>query len=88
MRVTYDEKDNVGYIYLKDRNEAGECSNQIAAHVPGQEENEIEDIIMDFNAAGQLVGIELLDAARLLPPELKAVAITTAEYRKSESETD
>ena len=54
MRVTYDPKVDAAYIYL-------------AKKVAQPETRQVdEDIALDFDASGKLVGIEVLDASQRL----------------------
>jgi uncharacterized protein YuzE len=65
MRVTYDTEVNAAYIYLKDI-APGEARHQVGVQDPtprGQ-------VILDFDAEGTLIGIEVLDAKEGLPQEL------------------
>ena len=62
VHVTYDENNGLGYIALK-RIGKGEARRQ--RHVLGD-----NDIILDFNKKGALIGIELLRSS-LLHPDLK-----------------
>ncbi|HWK11223.1 MAG TPA: DUF2283 domain-containing protein [Vicinamibacterales bacterium] len=60
MRVNYDEEANAAYIHL------GEASLRPVKTVP------VPDISpwtinLDFDAAGRLLGIEVLDAREVLP---------------------
>lgn len=64
MRVTHDHKCGTSYIYLVDRILTGAAVRQVRAG---------PDIILDFDADGHLLGIELLDR-KLLHPTLLAVA--------------
>lgn len=54
MKITYDAETDAAYIYLSD-----------SAYLPETREIE-EDINMDFNEHGQLVGIEILAASERL----------------------
>ena len=62
VHVTYDEKNGLGYIALKHIGK-GEARRQ--RHVLGD-----NDVILDFNKKGALIGIELLRSS-LLHPELR-----------------
>ena len=68
MKITHDEKYNLAYISLKDTIGTGEAAFQ-------QEVVDNGDIILDFDADGRLIGIEMLDAETLLHPELKIGAV-------------
>lgn len=52
MKVTHDPKFGMSYIYLMDRIERGAAVRQVHAG---------PDVILDFDADGHLLGIELLD---------------------------
>ena len=64
MKITYDRKADAAYLYVKASLKRGEA----AVTVPG--EGEAEGINLDFDASGRLLGVEVLDARRRLPPEL------------------
>jgi uncharacterized protein YuzE len=64
MRVTYDPSVQAGYIYLIDTVDAG----FVKQSVPVTECD--GNIVLDFDADGRLIGIEVLDPA-LLHPELR-----------------
>lgn len=57
-RWTYDPEADAAYLYVSE----GEA---VATTVPG--EGEAGGINLDFGADGRLVGIEVLDASRILP---------------------
>ena len=66
MRVTYDRSANAAYIYLVPTVDEGQITKTYACdpiEIVGQ-------INLDFDASGQLLGIEVLDADRLLSEEL------------------
>jgi uncharacterized protein YuzE len=66
MRVTYDRAVDAAYIYLMDAIVPGTARHTYPCdplEVNGQ-------INLDFDAAGRLIGIEVLDASRLLPERL------------------
>jgi uncharacterized protein YuzE len=63
MRITYDKSVDVAYIYLTDGIEAGGVEKTYCCdpmEVNGQ-------IHLDFDQQGRLIGIEVLDASKLLP---------------------
>jgi uncharacterized protein YuzE len=75
--MTYDPSVDVAYIHLVDhigRGEAKKTYTCDAAAVQGM-------INLDFDASGKLLGIEVLDAARLLPKELLAQAEPPARQK-------
>jgi len=59
FRVTYDKKADAVYIYLG-KVRAGESAGQVEA-IP-------DKVILDFDATGRLIGIEILGAGGILPP--------------------
>ncbi len=66
MRVTYDASVDAAYIFLVDVIGPGEASKTYCCdpqEVNGQ-------INLDFDSAGRLIGVEVLDASRFLSPEL------------------
>lgn len=68
LRVTYDEVANAAYIYLQPP------STPVAKMYPCDPVDVGGMINLDFDAAGRLVGVELLDARAKLAPELLAAA--------------
>jgi uncharacterized protein YuzE len=64
VRVTYDSEVDAAYIYLREQEaRKGTVTSLPVADAPGM-------IVLDFDTDGCLFGIEVLDASRLLPPEL------------------
>ncbi|MFC7099349.1 DUF6968 family protein [Nonomuraea rubra] len=59
--VSVDSARNLAYIAMKHEIVPGEARRQVVA----------EDIVLDYGDAGQLLGLELTDAATLLPAELR-----------------
>jgi uncharacterized protein YuzE len=67
VRVTLDKSADAAYIYL-----VGDIARGgVAETVPIGPD---DDIALDFGADGVLLGIEVLDATRLLPEEVLAQA--------------
>lgn len=66
MKATYDRSVNAAYIYLADGIGAGEVRRTYPCD-PGEVNGQIN---LDFAKDGRLLGIEVLDASRLLPREL------------------
>jgi uncharacterized protein YuzE len=64
MRITYDAKADAAYIYLSD---TGEKSAKTYPCDPSEVQGMIN---LDFNAANQLIGIEVLGASKRLPKAL------------------
>ncbi len=61
MRIEYDKEADAGYIYLVEEIKDGEAVKTI----------ELEpNIILDFNKDGKLLGIEILNASKVLNKEL------------------
>ncbi|MFJ6609360.1 DUF2283 domain-containing protein [Streptomyces sp. NPDC091289] len=69
MRVEYDASTHMAYIYLVDGIAPGEAVRQVLA--------EDDTAVLDYDAHGRLLGIELFDATRRLHPELLAGAERT-----------
>jgi len=70
MRATYDRTVDAAMIYLRDIEPLG------AKHtVPvWAEAGAAGDVILDFDGEGRLIGIEVLNASRVLPREVLAAA--------------
>ncbi len=66
MRITYDRSVDAAYIYLQDVIAPGAVKRTYPCE-PSQVNGAIH---LDFDAAGRLIGIEVLDASRKLPMEL------------------
>ena len=58
MKMTYDEDANAAYIYLKGKIEKGEVKKTISLN---------ENIILDFDKNEKLIGIEVLNASKVMP---------------------
>jgi uncharacterized protein YuzE len=66
MRVTYDASVDAAYIQLVDEIGAGGVANTYPC-----DPRKVGGMInLDFDHGGRLVGVEVLDASRLLPSEL------------------
>jgi uncharacterized protein YuzE len=65
MRVTYDRFANAAYIYLQKIEPGG-----VHRSVPV----DAEDVVLDFDREGKLIGIEVLAADRVLAREFLAQA--------------
>jgi len=66
MKITYDRSADAAYLYLVGDIAAGGIAKTYCCdpiEVNGQ-------IQLDFDEQGRLVGIEVLDASRLLPPNV------------------
>ena len=57
MKIEYDEEVDAAYIYLEYPIKDGEAKKTIELN---------ENIILDFNENGKLLGVEVLDASKLL----------------------
>lgn len=66
MKVTYDRSVDAAYIYLARTIGPGEVKKTYACD-PREVQGQIN---LDFDDAGRLIGIEVLDASRLLPHSL------------------
>ena len=66
MNVTYDRKVDAAYIRLAGGGGKGTVAFTYPCD-PGEVNGQIH---LDFDGDGRLVGIEVLDASRLLPDEL------------------
>lgn len=75
MRITYDSEAGAAYIYVVDPIGAGEAVTQQHSITTPDPDGEI---ILDFDADGKLLGIEVLDAERVLRTDtLKAAGPPT-----------
>ena len=70
MRIVFDKKNDIAYFHLINDSISAEAARTHACDPIGVN----GEINLDFNEAGQLVGIEVLEARRLLPSELLAQA--------------
>jgi uncharacterized protein YuzE len=66
MRVTYDPAVNAAYIYLREI-EPGGSRRTISVNGPDLTTG---SVVLDFDSEGRLIGIEVLEADRLLTPDL------------------
>jgi uncharacterized protein YuzE len=64
VRVTYDQDADAAYIYVR----ASEAHTGTVRSLPVADAPGI--IVLDFDGDGYLFGVEVLDASKLLPPEL------------------
>jgi uncharacterized protein YuzE len=70
VRITYDPNVNAAYIYLsRDRYAGG-----VAKTYPCDPMQVGGMINLDFDDDGRLVGVEVMDADKMLPPEILAEA--------------
>lgn len=65
MRVTFDRSANAAYIYLSDAVPGDAVRQHVVdeSHTRGQ-------IVLDFDARGRLIGLDVLDATQALPEDL------------------
>lgn len=73
MRITFHKDDNAAYIYLTD----SEAETRYGFSYPCDPKDVKGILNLDFNDAGQLYGIEVLDASHKLPKTLLDMADTT-----------
>jgi uncharacterized protein YuzE len=66
MKVTYDALVDAAYIYLEDAPQPGSAVTTLSLD-PREIHGEVN---IDLDSAGRIIGIEVLDASRLLPEEL------------------
>lgn len=57
MKLTYDKQADAAYVYIKDKIKAGEAARTLCA---------TESINLDFDKQGKLLGVEILDASKML----------------------
>jgi len=66
MKTKYDRSVNSAYIFLEDKIYFGRVKKTYPCDI-----NEVGGMInLDFDVDGRLVGVEVLDASKLLPKEL------------------
>jgi uncharacterized protein YuzE len=70
MRMTFDPDADAAYIYVKDQLAFGEVKETHICDVQAQE----GAIILGFDKAGHLVGVEILGAGKFLHPDVLAAA--------------
>jgi uncharacterized protein YuzE len=63
VRITFDRRANAAYIYLRGIEPGGVARTVPVDEAPGM-------VNLDFDAGDRLIGIEVLEATRHLPPEL------------------
>jgi uncharacterized protein YuzE len=67
MRVTYDNQADAAYIYLREIELGGA---KATVPVIGEDSVLAGEVILDVDADGRLIGIEVLNAKRGLPEQL------------------
>lgn len=71
MKITYDKEADAAYVQLVDEIIDGEASTQLhSIGTPGQK----GEIIIDFDAEGCILGLEILGAKDVLREETLALA--------------
>jgi len=70
VRVTYDPEADAAYIYLTDK-ELPPGRDSVPCDPP--ENVQYAFVVMDWKE-GRIVGLEVLDASKLLPPDLLTLA--------------
>ena len=68
MRITHDPAADAAYIEFR-HIEPGEAVENVVIERPG-----LGDVVLDFNASGTFLGVEVIGAAALLPAELREEA--------------
>jgi uncharacterized protein YuzE len=66
MRLTYDADADAAYIYLVDEIAFGGVARTVRVDALASEAM----INLDFDAEGRLLGVEVMDASKILPTEL------------------
>jgi uncharacterized protein YuzE len=69
MRMTYDSDADAAYLAVEDDVAAGSAVENVVVERPGR-----GDIVLDFDADGCLLGVEIIGAAGLLRPTAVAAA--------------
>ncbi|MEV6032582.1 DUF2283 domain-containing protein [Nonomuraea sp. NPDC052116] len=70
MRIERDDENDVAYIYLVEEIGQGEADSQFLVERDGMP----GEVVLDFDAGGRLLGIEVLGASAILRPETLAWA--------------
>ncbi len=75
MKITYDKQADAAYIMIADHITDGESAIQLhSIETPGGK----GEVILDFDSDGKLLGVEVLGAEQVLPPEVLAHAASPA----------
>jgi len=69
MRTTVDTSVDMGYIYIKDGFAPGESKKTIVVSLDSADPDKL-DLVIDLDANGKILGIEVFGAKRLLPTEV------------------
>jgi uncharacterized protein YuzE len=70
MRMTYDGDADAAYLAVEDDVANGSAVENVVIERPGR-----GDIVLDFDADGRLLGVEIIGATGLLRPAAVAAAI-------------
>ena len=70
MRMTYDSDADAAYLAIGDEVADGSAVENVVIERPGR-----GDIVLDFDADGRLLGVEVIGATGLLRPATLAAAI-------------
>ncbi|GII82824.1 hypothetical protein Ssi03_08140 [Sphaerisporangium siamense] len=76
MRIEYDQENDVAYVYLVDHIGQGEAGTQIPVEAGALR----GEVILDLDAQGLLLGVEIIGASQVLRPELLAQAHDPEEF--------
>lgn len=81
MRVTYDPSADAGYISLREI-ESGGAKHTVPLDPEGADggPDSLASIVLDFDGEERLIGIEVLNASDVLPPELLRDAEPPGRY--------
>lgn len=63
MRITFDPEADAAYVYLADEIASGAAVENLVVDRSGKGE-----IVLDFDARGHLLGVEIIGAGALLDP--------------------
>jgi len=69
VRVTYDPQADAGYVYLREI-ESGGAKHTVPLDDLDSRVEAAGNLILDFDGEERLIGIEVLNASEVLPPEL------------------
>jgi uncharacterized protein YuzE len=71
IKFSYDEVVNMGYLYLRPESPRG----SVARSIPWSDADVRAELVLDFDAEGHLIGIEIFSPKGLLLPEVLATAV-------------
>jgi uncharacterized protein YuzE len=69
MRMTFDREANAAYIFLEEASRQSRSVENVVVERDGK-----GDIVLDFDADGRLLGIEIIGAAELVDGSVLAAA--------------